>query len=136
MKILLIEDSRFMRLAIDRILTRGGHEVTGIADGREGVRRARSGSPDLILLDMMLPGLDGPNVLRELKKDAGTAGIPVVVLTALSKLNAEKLKSEGAAAYIEKSALDLEKNPDLLLEVVARVVSTCGCAAVGATTGR
>ncbi len=136
MKILVIEDSRFLRLAIDRILSRSGHQITGIADGREGVPAARSESPDVILLDMMLPGLDGPNVLKELKRDPLTALIPVVVLTGLSKLNAEKLKKDGAAAYIEKSALDLESNPELLIRAVEAVSTARVHQAVGATTGR
>jgi CheY-like chemotaxis protein len=122
MRILLIEDSRFLRIAIEKALTKAGHSVTGVADGREGLDAARSGSPSLILLDMMLPGLDGTAVLKALKQDAGTAQIPVVVLTELSQKNEVKLKGAGAAAYIEKSSLNLDKSPDVLIQSVENVL--------------
>ena len=107
MKILLIEDGRFLRIAIERLLTKEGYSVTGVADGREGLQAARTSPPALILLDMMLPGLDGTSVLKALKQDESTAHIPVIVLTALSQINEEKLKDAGAAAYIEKSTTQL-----------------------------
>jgi CheY-like chemotaxis protein len=121
MKILLIEDSRFVRLAIEKLLTKGGHEVTGIGDGLEGLRTARATPPQLILLDMMLPGLDGTGVLKKLKLDPLTAQIPVVVLTGLSQTNETKLKEAGAAAYFEKSLLN---NPDALIQAVERVLGS------------
>jgi len=108
MKILVIEDSRFLRIAIERVLTKAGYSVSSVADGREGVHAAKAGMPDLILLDMMLPGLEGTGVLKQLKKDPATKQIPVVVLTGLTKKNEEKLKDAGAAAYIEKSSLNFE----------------------------
>jgi CheY-like chemotaxis protein len=114
MNVLLIEDSRFLRTAIERALSKTGHVVTGVADGQEGLRLARTSLPDIILLDMMLPGLDGTGVLRKLKQDACTAEIPVVVLTGLSQKNEARLKQEGAAAYIAKSTLDLEKSGNVL----------------------
>jgi DNA-binding response OmpR family regulator len=122
MKILLIEDSRFLRIAIERILTRAGHSVTGVADGRDGLHAALTSPPALILLDMMLPGLDGTGVLKALKLDASTAQIPVIVLSGLSQKNEAKLKNAGAAAYIEKSALGLEQNADALIQSVESVL--------------
>ncbi len=110
MKILLIEDSLFLRIVIEKSLTKAGHSVTSVADGREGLNAAHSSSPSLILLDMMLPGLDGTCVLKALKQDAATAQIPVVVLTGLSQRNEAKLKDAGATAYIEKSSLNLGEN--------------------------
>lgn len=118
MNILVIEDSRFLRTAIERVLARAGHSVTGVADGREGLRVARTSPPALILLDMMLPGMDGTAVLRALKLDASTAKIPVIVLTGLSQKNESKMKSAGASAYIEKSSLDLQRNADALVQSV------------------
>ncbi len=124
MKILLVEDSRFLRAAIERSLVKAGHEVTSTADGREALLAARSNPPGLILLDMMLPGLEGTCVLKELKQDASTSHIPVIVLTGLSQKNETKLKKAGAAGYIEKSSLDLEKNPEALVQAVASVLGT------------
>jgi CheY-like chemotaxis protein len=133
MNILLIEDSRFLQIAIERALTRAGHSVTCVADGREGLHAARTSPPALILLDMMLPGLDGTGVLKALKQNASTAEIPVIVLTALSQKNEEKLKNAGAAAYIEKSSLDLDQNDaDALIQTVESVLSRS--AAVGGSS--
>lgn len=134
MKILLIEDSHFLRIAIERVLAKAGHSVTGVADGREGLYAARTSPPALILLDMMLPGLDGTGVLRALKQDASTAQIPVIVLTGLSKRNEAKLKNAGAAAYIEKSSLDLEQNVDALVQSVENVLRR-SVAVSGSRTG-
>jgi CheY-like chemotaxis protein len=124
MNILVIEDSRFLRNAIDRVLTKAGHSVTGVADGREGLLAARTNPPALILLDMMLPGLDGTGVLKALKKDTSTQTIPVVVLTGLAQKNEARLKNAGAAAYIEKSSLNFERNADVLVQSVEAVIST------------
>jgi CheY-like chemotaxis protein len=132
MKILVIEDSWFLRLAIEKVLQKCGHEVTGAADGQTGLRAARIESPQLILLDMMLPALDGTGVLKELKNDPLTATVPVIVLSSLSQKNEEKLKSAGAAAYLEKSALDLDKDADLLIQAVEEVA---GARSAGATGG-
>jgi CheY-like chemotaxis protein len=96
--------------------------VAGIADGREALRAARSGLPALILLDMMLPGMEGTCVMKELKQDASTSHIPIIVLTGLSQKNETKLRKAGAAAYIEKSSLDLEKNPDALVQALAGIL--------------
>ncbi len=123
MNILLIEDSRFLRIAIEKALARVGHTVTGVADGREGLHAARTNPPALILLDMMLPGLDGTGVLKALKQDASTAQIPVIVLTALSHKNETKLRDAGAAAYIEKSSLDLAQNAEALIQSIESVLS-------------
>ena len=132
MKILVIEDSRFLRATIERTLAKAGHEVTSAADGREALLAARHNLPALILLDMMLPGIEGTCVLKELKKDASTSRIPVIVLTGLSKTNETKLKKAGAAAYIEKSSLDLGKNANVLVQTVASILgSSEGLAAHG-----
>src|SRR5438552_1790752 len=66
-KILLVEDSKMLRLANERVLVRAGYEVTTAQDGEEALRVAEEMHPDLILLDMLLPKLSGPEVLRALK---------------------------------------------------------------------
>jgi CheY-like chemotaxis protein len=122
MKILLIDDSRFQRLANERALAKAGYEVVSSKDGEEGLRLARENNPALILLDMMLPKVSGLDVLRALKSDALTQKIPVVVLTSLSQKNQEKLIDEGAAAYIEKSDRLLENDSAALIEAVAKAL--------------
>src|SRR5580704_12867026 len=103
MKVLVIEDSRFLRSMMERTLVKAGYEVTAVGDGQEGLRLARQIGPDAIFLDMMLPTLEGTGVLRELKREATTKSIPVIVLSGLSQKNEKKLRTAGAAAYIEKS---------------------------------
>ena len=100
-KVLLVEDSRLLRIANERALARAGYEVSTAADGEEALRVANEKLPDIILLDMLLPLLSGPEVLHALKKNPATMAIPVIVLTSLSQQNAERLIQEGAEAYFE-----------------------------------
>lgn len=121
-KILLADDSRFLRLATERALTRAGYEVISAADGCSVVELARKQKPDLILLDMLLPGMTGPDVLKALKKAPETAGIPVVAFTGLSQKNAARLQQDGACAFLDKSELALDKGADTLLAALAEIV--------------
>jgi len=121
-KVLLVDDSKFLRMANERALARAGYQVTTAADGEEALRVAKDKLPDIILLDMMLPKISGPEVLKALKANPATMDIPVIVLTSLSQKNEEKLLHEGAAAYLEKSTLELDKNSDLLAATVETVL--------------
>ncbi len=121
-KVLLVEDSKFLRITNERALTRAGFEVLTAADGEEALRIANEKLPDIILLDMMLPKISGPDVLKALKKNPATMDIPVVVLTSLSQKNEEKLLSEGAAAYFEKSTLGLDQSSERLASTVETVL--------------
>jgi CheY-like chemotaxis protein len=121
-KILLVEDSKFLRLATERALTRSGYEMSTAADGEEALRVAREKMPDLILLDMLLPKMSGPEVLAALKKDSMTRAIPVVVITGMSQKNAARLQGDGAAGFLEKSTLELEKGSEKLLSAVREIV--------------
>src|SRR5260370_42491855 len=103
--ILLVEDSKFLRAATERILTKSGYQVICRGDGDEALALAGSRLPNLNPLDMMLPKLSGPEVLRSLKKSDLTAHLPVVVLSSLSQNNGPKLVQEGADAFIEKGSL-------------------------------
>jgi len=121
-KVLLVDDSKFLRMANERALARAGYQVTTAADGEEALRVANDQLPDIILLDMMLPKISGPEVLKALKANPATMDIPVIVLTSLSQMNEEKLLSEGAAAYFEKSTLELDKNSDRLAATIETVL--------------
>lgn len=122
-KVLLVDDSKFLRMANESVLTRAGYEVRSAGDGEEGLRVAQEILPDVILLDMLLPKLSGPDVLRKLKENPLTAEIPVIVLTSLSQKNEDRLLQDGATAYFEKSALDLDKNSDRLAAAVESVLA-------------
>jgi CheY-like chemotaxis protein len=74
-------------------------------DGEEALNLLQLSRPAAILLDMLLPKVSGPNVLRALKQDPGTTGIPVIVVTRLSKNNEQKLPTGGATAFIGKAEL-------------------------------
>ena len=132
-KILLVEDSKFVRIATERALARAGYEIFSAGDGDEAVVLARQKQPDLILLDMLLPKRSGEEVLRLLKRDPETRSTPVVVMTGLSEKNAERLLQDGASGFLEKSALDLEHGADKLIEALSAIMKNLS--SVPARTG-
>jgi len=121
-KILLVEDSKFLRVSTERALAAAGYQVVSASDGEEALRLAKQHAPQLVLLDIMLPKMSGPDVLKALKKDAATAGIPVMMLTSLSQKNAAALEKDGAAGFYEKSDNMLGKGPGSLVEAVGKMV--------------
>jgi two-component system, OmpR family, alkaline phosphatase synthesis response regulator PhoP len=80
--ILVVEDEEDILELLRYNLMKEGYRVTGVLTGEEGLRAARSQPPDLIVLDLMLPGIDGLSVCRELKMDARTRDLPIIILTA------------------------------------------------------
>jgi len=124
-RILLVEDSRFILRENERVLLKAGYDVICAEDGESALKLAREQNPDLILLDMILPKMSGPDVLQRLKADAGTAGIPVVVLSSLSGKNRQKLIEAGAEDYLEKSLLmpmlGVNLLPKTLEDVICRI---------------
>jgi CheY-like chemotaxis protein len=82
MKILLVEDNEMNRDMLSRRLERKGYEVVIAVNGQEGVELVSSTRPDLILMDLSLPIIDGWEATRRIKADPATAGIPVIALTA------------------------------------------------------
>lgn len=123
-KILLVEDSKFLRVATERALARAGYVVSSAADGEQALRMARNIMPDVILLDMLLPKMTGLDVLRALKKDAATAEIPVVVVSGLSQKNAGRLQEDGAFAFLDKSELSLDHGPEPLLAALRKIIKS------------
>jgi CheY-like chemotaxis protein len=121
-KILLVEDSKPIRRENESALTKAGYEVICAEDGETAVRMAQEAQPDLVLLDMILPKMSGPEVLRHLKQEPATAAIPVVVLSSLSEKNREKLLEEGAEEYLEKNALMPGKGINLLPNALENVI--------------
>lgn len=125
MRILLVEDSKPLRRENEGALQRAGYEVICAEDGESALEMAQKGHPDLILLDMILPKMTGPEVLRHLKSEVKTKDIPVVVLSSLSEKNRQKLLEEGAEDYLEKGALmpmrGLNLLPSALENVICRI---------------
>jgi CheY-like chemotaxis protein len=102
-KILLIEDNEMNRDMLSRRLVRGGYEVIIAEDGARGVAMATSDRPDLILMDMSLPVIDGWEATRRIKADPETSGIPVIALTAHAMSgDREKALAAGCNDYDTK----------------------------------
>ncbi len=127
--IALIEDSRLVRTLIERDLIRSGYRVITAADGENGLRLVKEHRPDVVLLDMLLPKIGGLEVLRSLKADQSTKKIPVVVLTGLSKGNAERLRGSGATAFFEKSDETLQSGSNNLIRLIEEVLAASACPA-------
>jgi len=108
-RILLVEDDRFLRKAAETSLKRHGYHVITAADGEEALRLVRTEQPDLILLDLIIPKVQGFEVLRTLKADAQTAAIPVIVLSNLSQEHdRDATLAAGAMAHLVKANISLE----------------------------
>jgi len=121
--ILLVEDSKVQKLASERILLKAGYLVLFAADGEEGLRLARESVPDLVLLDLVLPGIAGEQVLYCLKRDARTKEIPVIVVSQVAPAQSAHLKAVGAADYFEKSRfLEEVTGETAFLAMISRVL--------------
>jgi CheY-like chemotaxis protein len=121
-KILLVEDSKPLRRAFESALHDAGYVVMSCEDGESALRMAQELDPDLILLDMILPRMSGPEVLHRLKADQRTAETPVVVLSSLPHKNRQKLLEDGAEEYLEKNALMPARGVNLLPQMLEAVI--------------
>lgn len=101
-RVLLIEDAEEVRLLLELVLASDGFEVSAAGDGPAGLAAAREQAPDVVLLDVQLPGLDGPEVLRELRRTPATAAVPVVFLTAEPPSSHPALEALGARGVLRK----------------------------------
>lgn len=102
-KILLVEDNEDNRLVYRTILDHFGFEVLEAADGEEGIRRARADGPDLILMDVSIPKIDGWEATRRLKADPSTSSIPIIALTAHAlATDRAKAQEAGCDGYLAK----------------------------------
>ena len=117
-KILIADDEAFMLRLLEMTLKKGGFEVISCRDGREALATVTTAKPQLILLDVMMPGLDGLGTLRQLKDNPATKDIPVVVLSAkghaLTKVEAHLA---GAAMFLTKPF-----SPNQLLSETKRIL--------------
>lgn len=103
-KILIIEDDKFLRELISRKLSDENFEVAEAVDGEDGVKKTEEEIPDLILLDLILPGIDGFEVLRQIKTKSKLSKIPVIILSNLGQEeDIEKGFKLGATDYLIKA---------------------------------
>jgi CheY-like chemotaxis protein len=114
--VLIIEDEKLIIVSTQMVLEAAGYRVESAVNGEEGIHKAQSLRPDLILLDIMMPGIDGWETLTRLKRDAETADIPVVIFTAREHSRGhQKSREMGAADYFRKPF-----EPDELIELVEK----------------
>ena len=113
-RILLVEDNEMNRDMLSRRLARHGFTVTAAEDGPSGVARAASERPDLVLMDIGLPGFDGWEATRRLKAEPATAGIPVIALTAHAMISDRDRSLETGCADFDTKPVDL---PRLLAKI-------------------
>lgn len=118
-RVLLIEDNPQNRYLTTFLLERRGHEVLQADTGPKGVAMAQAERPDLILLDIQLPGMDGHSVARALKSDPLVRGIPIIAVTSYAMAgDREKCFDAGAEGYIEKPL-----DPDTFVAQVERFLA-------------
>ena len=108
-KILLVEDNEMNRDMLSRRLERKGYVVTLALDGAEGLHKARTEAPDLILMDMSLPVVDGWEATRQLKADEATRGIPVIALTAHAMASDEQKARDSGCDDFDTKPIELPR---------------------------
>jgi len=113
-KILLIDDDTLLLALLERKLAARGYAVITANDGNQGLERARADKPDLIVLDMMMPIMDGRQVLRAIQADAALSTIPVIMLTA-------RREESDIVGAIERGAADYQLKPFSPEELIARI---------------
>jgi len=116
-KILVVDDERHIVRLVEVNLTRAGYEIMTAYDGVEALEKVKADKPDMIVLDVMMPRMDGFEVLKRLQADAGTQDIPVIMLTAKAQ-DADIFRgwSSGVSSYLTKPF-----NPRELLTFVERI---------------
>jgi two-component system, cell cycle response regulator DivK len=117
--ILIVEDNEMNRDVLSRQLARRGHRVEIATDGLLGLAAARERRPDLILLDLGLPGIDGWEVARRLKADAATRDIPVIALTAHAMAEDRQKALEAGCDDFDTKPIDL----GILLDKITRLLA-------------
>ena len=102
--VLVVEDDKFLRELISQKLIKEGFEVESAIDGEEGIKKAKELKPNIVLLDLILPGIDGFEVLSRIKGDPALASVPVIILSNLGqKEDVEKGLKLGAVDYLIKA---------------------------------
>ena len=108
--ILIVEDDTILRDLISQKIKKANYDIVVAVDGEEGLKKAKEKKPDIILLDLILPGIDGFGVLEQIKKDPAIDKIPVVILSNLGqKEEIEKGMSLGATDFLIKAHFTLSE---------------------------
>lgn len=108
-RILLVEDNEMNRDMLSRRLARQGHSVSIAVDGQEGIDKARAESPDIVLMDMSLPVIDGWEATRRLRADPATQGLRIIALTAHAMAGDREKALEAGCDDYDTKPLDLPR---------------------------
>jgi DNA-binding response OmpR family regulator len=118
-RVLIVEDERHIIESLSFVLESEGFEVAWELDGEAGLRRLRAGRPDVLVLDLMLPKMNGLEVLKLARADPALRGLPVVILTAKGRQQDRRMAEEiGADAFMTKPFSNAE-----VVEVVRRIAA-------------
>lgn len=118
-KILFIEDEHNLQEVFKDFLGKKGYKIISAFDGKTGIEIAEKEVPDLILLDLILPRIDGINVLKQIKKIPGLKDVPVIVLTNLESAETiERIIELGAKTYLVKDQYSLEEIEQKIKEII------------------
>jgi len=108
-KILVIEDDPAISRLVDYSLKHEGYDVTTASNGLEGIRKAHYETPDLVILDVMLPGMDGFEICHQLKSESGTSKLPILMFSAKAQeVDKDTGRKVGADDYLPKPAAPAE----------------------------
>ncbi|MEA3453121.1 MAG: response regulator [Patescibacteria group bacterium] len=119
--ILIVEDDKFLRELISRKLINEGFKIEEAIDGEEGLKKLQEMKPDLILLDLILPGLDGFEVLERTKDNPSTSMIPILILSNLGqKDEIERGLKLGAVDFLVKAHFTPEEIVDKVKEILSK----------------
>jgi DNA-binding response OmpR family regulator len=117
--ILIVEDDKFLRELISQKLVKEGYNISQAIDGEEGLKKIKEEKPDLVLLDLILPGIDGFEVLARIKEEQEVVKIPVIILSNLGqKEDVEKGLQLGAVDYLVKAHF----TPGEIIEKIKRIL--------------
>lgn len=118
-KVVVVEDDGLLAKMYVKLLTFEQHDVVVASDGEQAIPTIKKEKPDIVLMDVMMPKMNGLQSLEQLKKDPETAGIPVVVMSNLVNVNdPNEVLARGAVKYVDKSMYDPKKISQLVAEVI------------------
>ncbi len=118
-KILVVEDDKFLRELISQKLKREGHDVREAVDGEDGIKKINEEKPDIVLLDLILPGIDGFEVLSKIKENPEREDVPVIILSNLGQRDdVERGLKLGAVDFLIKAHF----TPGEIIEKIEKVL--------------
>ncbi len=119
--IMLVEDDKFLRELLVRKLESAGFKISTAVDGQEAFRKTKDEMPDIVLLDLVLPGIEGFDILEQIRKDEKTKDIPVIILSNLGqKEEVDKGMQLGASDYLIKAHF----TPDQIIKKVRDILGS------------